>query len=270
LARGIEDKAREHGFSVIFNSTDNDPESLEDCIRLMLEVGVDGFILACVRLQEPAVESLIKQRFPVVLVNRKLKGENANYVVLDNRKGAYLITEHLVKCGHRKIGIIMGSSELSTGKARMEGYRKALTDYGLPFNKEYVFQGSFAKDTGYEGAKRLLTLKDKPQAIFAGSDYFALSVFDAANELGIRIPEDMALVGFDDSEFSANPRINLTTVSQRKYEMGRMGVQILIDFINRKEKDCVNRVVLEPRVIVRESCGYNMGKNNSPTIIKQH
>lgn len=260
LARGIEDKAREFGFNVIFSSTDNRPENLENYIRLMMEVGVDGFIIACARMQEPVVEDLIDQQFPVVLVNRKLGGELGNYVVLDNRKGAYLITEHLITCGYRKIGMIMGRSTLSTGKERLEGYRKALEDYGLPFDKEYVSQGSFAMDTGYEGAKRLLALKNKPEAIFAGSDYFALGVFGAAKEMGLRIPEDIALVGFDDTEFSANPRISLTTVSQRKYEMGRLGVQILIDFINGEEKDYVNRIVLEPRLIIRESCGSKIGK----------
>lgn len=236
---------------------------MKNYIRYMMEMGVDGFILASVRLREPIVEELVQQRFPVVLVNRKLAGEYVNYVVIDNFKGAYSITEHLIKCGYRKIGIIMGSSEMSTGRDRMGGYRKALSDYGLPLKKEYVFQGSFAQDTGHEGAKRLLALKDRPDAIFAGSDYIAFSVFDATNEVGIKIPEDIALAGFDDTEFSANTRIGLTTVSQRKYEMGSMGVQILINFIEGQEKDYVNRIVLEPRLIIRESCGHNMRKNNN-------
>jgi len=261
LARGIEDKAREYGFHVIFSSTDNKPENLKNYIRYMMEMGVDGFILASVRLREPIVEELVEQRFPVVLVNRKLANENVNYVVLDNFNGAYLITEHLIKTGYRKIGIIMGSSELSTGRDRMEGYRKALTDYDLPFVKKYVFQGSFARNTGYEGAKRLLALNNIPDAIFSGSDYFALGVFDATDEVGIKIPEDIALVGFDDTEFSAHTRIGLTTVSQRKYEMGSMGVQILINYIEVEEKDYVNRIVLEPRLIIRESCGYTMRKD---------
>lgn len=262
LARGIEDKAREYGIHIIFSSTDNKPANLNNYIRYMLEMGVDGFILASVRLREPIVTELVQQRFPVVLVSRKLAGAHVNYVVIDNFKGAYLITEHLLKCGYRKIGIIMGSSEMSTGRDRMGGYRKALADYGLPLKKEYVYQGTFARDTGYKGARRLLALKDRPDAIFAGSDYFALSVFDATCEAGINIPEDMALAGFDDTEFSGHTRIGLTTVSQRKYEMGRMGFQILIDLIEGDEKDYVNQIVLEPRLIIRDSCGYNRQKNN--------
>ncbi len=262
LARGIEDKAREYGIHVIYSSSDNKPENLKNYIRYMMEMGVDGFILASVRLREPIVEELVQQRFPVVLVNRKLSGEKGNYVVIDNFKGAYMITEHLIKCGNRKIGIIMGSSEMSTARERMGGYRKALSDYSLPLKKEYVFQGTFARDTGYKGAKRLLALKDRPDAIFAGSDHFALGVFDATYEAGIKIPEDIALAGFDDTEFSAHTRIGLTTVSQRKYEMGSMGFQILFRFIEGEEKDFVNRIVLEPRLIIRKSCGYSMRKNN--------
>ena len=155
----------------------------------------------------------------------------------------------------------MGSPELSTGKERLNGYVKALEDYRLKSKKEYIFQGSFAKNTGYDGAKRLLTIKDRPEAIFAGSDYLSLGVFAAADEMGIRIPEDIALVGFDDTEFSANPRIGLTTVSQQKYEMGKLGVQILIDFIEGEAKDYVNRIVLKPRLIIRESCGCKLSKN---------
>ena len=262
LARGIEDKAREYGIHIIFSSTDNKPGKLKNYIHCMMETGVDGFILASVRLREPIVEELVQQRFPVVLVNRKLAGESVNYVVIDNFKGAYLITEHLIKCGYRKIGIIMGSSEMSTGRDRMEGYLKALSDYNLPLQKEYVIEGTFARNTGYEGARRLLALKDRPDAIFAGSDYFALGVFDATHEVGVNIPEDIALAGFDDTEFSAHTRIGLTTVSRRKYEMGSMGFQILISLIEREEKDYVNRIVLEPRLIIRESCGFNLRKNN--------
>lgn len=260
LARGIEDKAREYGVHIIFSSTDNKSENLKNYIRYMLEMGVDGFILASVRLREPIVKELAQQRFPVVLVNRKLAGEYVNYVVIDNFKGAYLITEHLIKCGYRKIGIIMGSSEMSTGRDRMGGYRKALSDYNLPLKNEFVIQGTFARDTGYEGARRLLALKDRPDAIFAGSDNFALGVFDATYEIGIKIPDDIALAGFDDTEFSANTRIGLTTVSQRKYEMGSMGFRILIDLIEGEQKDYVNRIVLEPRLIIRDSCGFNLRK----------
>ncbi len=258
LARGIEDHARENGYNIIFCSTDNDTASLKSNIRLMMEIGVEGFILAAVRLNEPIVAELIDQKFPVVLVNRKSRHDRANYVVVNNYTGAYQVTEHLIKCGYQKIGIITGAANLSTGIERYDGYRQALADNGLKFSKELVSQGPFTKAHGRAAAETMLALQNCPEAIFAASDNLALGVIEAAADLGLRIPDDIALVGFDDTALSANPKIKLTTVSQKKYEMGELGVKILIDQINRQESEYVNRIVLEPQLVIRESCGCHL------------
>lgn len=262
LARGIEDKAHEQGYNVIFCSTDNKPERMGTYVHLMMDAGVDGLIFASSRLHEPIIENLIAEHFPLVLVNRKLKGEGFNYVVLNNVQGAYEITEHLINLGYRKIAIITGTSNLSTGFDRLKGYQQACKDHGIDLNNNYVIQGPFTRETGYEGTKQLLTMKDRPEAIFGGNDYIAMGVIDAVEELGLHIPEDIALVGFDDTEFASNQRIKLTTVSQRRYEMGNLGVQILIDYIERKEPDYTHKVILEPRLIVRESCGQKLHRKS--------
>jgi len=258
LARGIEDKAHEEGYNVIFCSTDNRPERIKEYINLLKDAGVDGLVFASVRLNEPIVEKLIDERFPLVLVNRKLRVDENNYVVLDNIKGAFEITKHLINLGYTKIGIITGSSNLSTGIDRLKGYQQSLKHHNIEFNEDYVIQGPFTKETGYEGAKCLLNMENRPEAIFGGNDYIAMGVIDAADGLGVHIPEDIALVGFDDTDFASNKRIQLTTVSQRKYEMGNLGVQTLIDFIERKETDYIHKIILEPRLIIRESCGQKI------------
>jgi len=265
LARGIEDKARENGYNVIFCSTDNDSETLKTYVRLMMEVGVDGFILAAVRLKEPIVEELTDQRFPVVLVNRELKEKKANSVVIDNHAGAYLVVEHLIKCGYEKIAVITGAFNLSTGIERFEGYRNALGDHDISFQEDYVSQGPFTKEHGCQAATKMLSGKNRPEAIFAASDNIALGVMVAAGKLGLRIPEDLALVGFDDTGFSSNAKINLTTVSQKKYEMGALGVQMLLDLINGQENGSINNIVLEPELIIRKSCGCLLPKKKRPT-----
>ena len=258
LARGIEDKAHEKGYNVIFCSTDNKPGRMKTYPQLMMDAGVDGFIFASTRLHEPVVEKLIDENFPLVLVNRKLKNKACNYVVLNNIRGAYDITEHLINLGYRKVAIIVGHSNLSTGLDRLTGYKQALKDHYIGFNKNYVIRGSFTREVGYKGAKYLLAMENRPEAIFGGNDYIAMGVIDAVEELGLHIPKDIALVGFDDTEFASNQRIKLTTVSQRKYEMGNLGVQILIDHIERKERDYTHNVILESRLIIRESCGLKL------------
>jgi len=261
LARGIEDKAHEKGYNVIFCSTDEKSERMKTYTNLMMDAGVDGLIFASVHLHEPVTEKLIDERFPVVLVNRKLSGNSYNYVICNNIQGAYEITEHLISLGHRKIAIITGSSNLSTGRERLKGYQKALKNHGVDFNQNYVIQGPFKRETGYKATKNLLTMKDGPRAIFAGNDFMGIGVIDAIEELGMNIPEDVAVVGFDDTEFASHLRTKLTTVSQRKYEMGNLAVQILIDYIEGKEKNYIHKVILEPNLVIRESCGQKLRKN---------
>lgn len=260
LARGIEDTAREKGYSILFCSTDDQPKGVEHYVHKMLDAGIEGLIFASARLQEPVVEELIKDQFPLVLANRKLKGEDYNYVVLDNVSGAYELTKHLINNGYRKIALLNGPSDLSTGLDRLEGYQKALIDHQIKPDPQYVFQGPFTSKTGYEGAKHFLAMKKRPEAIFAGNDYIAMGAIDAIEEAQMLIPDDIALVGFDDTQFAANRRINLTTVSQRKYKMGSLSVQILINYMERKVVDYIYKVVMEPRLVIRKTCGYQTVK----------
>jgi LacI family transcriptional regulator len=260
LAGGIEDTTRKKGYSILFCSTDDQPNGVEHYVNKMLDAGVEGLIFASARLLEPVIEELINDRFPLVLTNRKLKGEAYNYVVLDNVKGAYELTKHLIDNGYRKIALLNGPSNLSTGLDRQKGYQKALIDHQIRPKPQYVFQGPFTSETGYEGAKHFLGMKSRPEAIFAGNDYIAMGAIDAIEEAKMLIPDDIALVGFDDTHFASNKRVNLTTVSQRQYEMGRMSAQILINYIERKEIDYIHKVVMEPRLVIRKTCGYPIVK----------
>jgi len=261
MARGIEDKAFEKGYNIIFCSTDYKSERLRTYVHLMKNAGVRGFIFSSARLREDIIEDLIEERFPLVLVNSRMIGENYNYVTCDNLKGAYLITEYLIKLGYRKIALITGPPNLSNAIDRLKGYQQALKDYDIPHKKRFIHRGPFQTDTGYEATIKLLALKDRPEAIFAGSDYLAMGVIRALGESKLNYPEDIALVGFDDTYYAANQKISLTTASQRKYEMGNLSVDILIDSIEQKHEDYIHKIVLEPRLVLRESCGRLLHEN---------
>ncbi|MFC1814605.1 substrate-binding domain-containing protein [Thermodesulfobacteriota bacterium] len=120
------------------------------------------------------------------------------------------MSKHLIDLGYRKITIVDNPANVFTGLERLRGYQLALKDHDIAVNPEYIIQGNFARATGYEGAKRLLAMPDRPEAIFGSSDYITMGVFDAIEELGLKIPEDVALVGFDDTGFASNQRIRLT------------------------------------------------------------
>lgn len=251
LARGIEDQARKLGYLVIICSTDDRVDMLARYTETVIEAGVDGLIFASVTLKDPTIEGLIKEKFPLVMVNRRLKTEIGEYVVLDNREGAFQLTSHLIKGGYRDIAIITGPEDMSTAVERLEGYLRAMKENRITLKRNSVQHVNFSRRDGFKAAMKILSKKDRPAAVFGGNDYIAMGIMDAARQLNLRIPEDLAVVGFDDTEFAES--VQLTTVSQREYELGDLAVQILIQSIEQKKPGTVHRVVLDPKLIVRGS-----------------
>ena len=212
-------------------------------------------------LHDENVKDLVKSGYPVVSILRRVyECEELDFVVVDGVKGAYLAAEHLIRLGHTRIGLIKGPLDTSTGMERSDGAIKAFQDYGLPVEDELVHQGDFFKDSGYVGTRQFLMLNPqrRPTAIFAGNDEMALGAFEAIWEAGLKVPQDIALVGFNNVATTALRSIEITTVSQNKQEMGRLGAKRLIDKIEKNrgyKKHC--HIVLEPRLVVRKSCGFS-------------
>jgi DNA-binding LacI/PurR family transcriptional regulator len=254
LARGMEDKAYEQDYYVIICSTEKLHKG-GDYQHFLMKAGVDGLAFASTKLKDPKIRKLIKDKFPIVTVNQKLEGEDFSHVICDNKKGAKLLIDHLCGLGYKKIAIVTGPSEIFTGRERLVGYCNALENQNIPICEEYIFQAPFSIETGYEGTKRLLAMKDRPEAIFACNDNIARGVLNAISDTELKVPEDIAVVGFDDTSFAAHNLINLTTINQKKYEMGAMTAGLLIELIARKNGNYLQRIILEPELIIRESCG---------------
>jgi len=258
LSRAIQDTAEEAGYWIIQASTYDDAEKTEMLVESMFNIGVDGLIFASCRLEDFLVENLIDNGFPVVQVNRRLKKDKGNQIVLDNAYGAYLAVSHLIRLGYKRIGMIGGPIDLSTSVGRYEGYFEALAEKGLKIDEAIVKRGSFfSQDTGYEFTKRLMRLIDPPEAIFCADDYIALGSMRALGEMEVKIPEDVAVVGYDDIELSSHPLIQLTSVNQDVHKMGRLATKNIIDRIAGKSSS-EKRIVLEPHLIIRKSCGYQL------------
>jgi len=176
---------------------------------------------------------------------------------VDNILGGFLAVEHLIKLGHKWIGVIGGSSESSVGFERLEGGKKALTTYGLKVIGDYFLEGDFLKGSGYQGGKKFLKMDEPPTAIFAANDYMALGTYQAILEEGLKIPEDMALIGFNDIEFTSMRGIELTTIGQKKYEMGALAVKTLVERIEGGKVGPSKEIILEPELIIRKTCGFH-------------
>jgi LacI family transcriptional regulator len=265
LAKGIEDKAMESGYNIILCSTNYDPRLQDYFIDILRSKGVDGIIFSSVGVSDPHVKRLVDEGFPFVLVNRRVLDpsleDRIDYVVLDNFAGGYMAAEHILNLGHRRIAVVAGSFSASTARERIEGTKKALADRGLELDNELIAECDFSKEKAYEATGRLLSLTSPPTAILAQNDFMALGVRDAVLERGLGIPSDVALVGFDDIEAASIRGVEITTINQKKYEMGALAVEILTAKIeNRDNGASVKHVVLKPEIIIRKSCGYAAGK----------
>jgi len=256
IVKGIETVANAAGYGLLLgNSADSQEQALS---RLsMLHAGhIEGVLLAPVQTDRRDVEELKRLGVPFVLLLRHFDDPDHDYVTADNLAGGQLVTQHLANLGHRRIGHVAGPLYTSTAQGRLGGYRKALAEAGLPFDETLVSAGRFTVAGGYEAALPLLDHPDRPSAIFAASDMQAVGVMKAARQVGLRIPDDLALAGGDDVELAEFLEVPLTTFHVPYPEIGMRAAAILIA---RLEGTCTTtqQIAFPPQLIVRRSCGSN-------------
>ncbi len=253
VARGVEDIGFEHGYNVILCDSNGALEREAAYIDLLQEKRVDGIILVAAGESSRHVETLIKLGMPVIVVDRELLGLEVDSVLADNPQGGYQATEYLIQLGHRRIGCITGPPDLSISSQRVSGYRQALERYSIPFCDELVVIGDFRHQEGYKAMRQLLALNEPPNAIFACNDIMAVGAICAAKDKGLGVPEDTAIIGFDDIALASFISPRLTTIAQPKYEMGAIAVKLLVERINEKSQS-FTKVILPVHLVVRESC----------------
>jgi LacI family transcriptional regulator len=258
IIRGIQDHLKTYNyFSVIINA-DWDPEAETEAIHQLVSRSIDGiiFVESHLRGTHPALDLANK---PYVFVHRLFSWTVGNSVLVDERYGARLAVEHLAKLGHRRIAFINGPQGWDASENRLIGYKEALEQLGIPYDQSLVREGNWEVQSGYPAAKKFLELPERPTAIFAANDLMALGAIYAIQEAGLRVPEDMAIVGYDDREITSISRPTITTVTLPCYEMGQTSAQLLLSQLeNQTEMEEPIRV--QGKLIVRESCGAVEGK----------
>ncbi|MBI4893284.1 MAG: LacI family DNA-binding transcriptional regulator [Acidobacteria bacterium] len=255
LLRGAEDAALARGYLLFILNTDDRAELEQRALSLLRARKVDGILL--VTTPGSDVESTLGPGFvpPVVFVDRTPSSPTADYIVTDNRRGARMCTNHLVSRGHRRIGFVSGSTELSTGRERLDGYLEVLRQAGIEPNPVFTRHGEFRLEPAYRITKELLLESSPPTAIFAANSLTGLGALKAIHELGLRCPQDISLAVFDDVPFADVIQPRLTSIAQPAYEMGRLGAEVLIARIEEKERSAPKRIELAPELNVRESTG---------------
>ena len=259
VARGVEDFAFQHGYNVLFGSSDGNLEKEKAYLQVFVEKQVDGLIFVAAGESTRNIRQLQAEHLPLVVVDREFNNVVADYVVADNRRGGFLATEHLIQLGHRVIACIAGPSTVTPSAERVIGYRDALKTYRLPIDPKLVRRGDFQSSSGFAAAQLFLRQKSRPSAIFACNDLMALGALGAIHKAGLRVPDDVAVVGFDDIALASYASPPLTTIQQPKYEMGKLAAQILLDRITAKKRVKAQRHLLPTQLIVRESTSRGGG-----------
>ncbi len=259
--RGIEEVASHAGYHLILTHSSEDADREEEVLHLLESQRVDGILISKAQTvkENRTYRQLVERKVPLVFFDRCVPGIGADCVGVDDEVGAKRITEHLIVVhGYRRIAHLCGPQHVSIGKARLDGFKKALQENQWPFDEELIVEAGFHEAGGYRAMKTLLQLppERQPRAVVAVNDPAAFGAMKAIQEAQLSIPEDIAIVGFSDDLRAELMRVPLTTVRQPAYEVGRKAAERLIEAIEGSSGQ-IMEIVLATEQIIRRSCGCN-------------
>ncbi len=263
IAQHAEESAYKQGYNVLLSNSSGRAEKEEAQIRRFRHLGARALIIASmthIYHASPAMRALLREQFPFVMVSY-MADEDMPFIGTDHEQGGYLATQHLLQLGYKHIGYIEGEEGNLVGELRKRGYGRALAEYGYRIDKRSVFRlrhrgESHDYQSGYEIGKRFTKLARRPDAVFVYNDLAALGFQQAILDQGLKVPDDVAIVGFDNIVRGSYAPVPLTTIHQPTADIGNMAVSTLIQKIAGQEVPA--RIILQPKLIVRESCGSKL------------
>ena len=258
IARGVEERASMAGYNTFLCNTNYDLSKEESYLLNLLEKRVDGIILAPVSSQSNLFEQRKHMPVPFVYLGNTPERTNHSFVITDNVRGGYLATRTLIEKGYRRIGFISGKDEESPVGGRFTGFMEAMVRYNIEVNDDYTRLGNWRLKSGYEIIKQMIDSGVYPEAVVAGNDILAMGILQGIKEKGLRVPGDIAVIGFDDIPHASWPAINLSTIRQPKSRMGKSAVEILLDQLQTENGGGTvlkaTKIILDPELILRGTC----------------
>lgn len=253
IARGVEDVAAAHDFAVMFCSTDESDAEEMAYLQMLIERQIDGVLLVPASDSGRSLRLLRRHRVPVVVLDRRVSSPRVDQVRSDSEAGAYELVRHLIELGHRRIAMLTGRRNISTSVDRAAGHRRALAEHGIETDNHFVLYEGFGVKAGYRMARQVLDLDPRPTALFAANNFIAFGAIRALREAGLRIPELMSLVAFDDlpDDWVVDPF--LTVVDQRAYEMGKQAAELILERVAGVGGPTRRSIVLPVDLIIRGS-----------------
>ncbi len=262
VAKGLSSSLRPHGYSLILSSSEDDPSLEGKEVEQMLGRRVDAVILASVREDAGSFHTIQSQQTPCILLDRRFTDVAANFVGIDDRVAGTLATNHLIEIGCRTIAHI-GGSIVSTAVDRREGYSAALARHGLALSSNYIVSYPRGDDggdrRGYDGMRQLLKLRPRPDGVFCYNDQVALGAMKAILEAGLRIPQDVAMIGCGNANYAELLRVPLSSIDQDSVTLGKDAARLALSLLKRKLAGAPKTLLVEPRLIIRESSQRKSG-----------
>ncbi len=257
LTQGIAQACNQYDYTLnlFLIGTKEDEEKIYP--RISRKSFLDGIIVQSGQFGDQLIDRLVQSNVPLVIAGRPFHDEDVSYIDVDNVNAAYNAVSHLIRLGYKRIGTITGTPESTVSIDRKAGYIKALTERGRDVDEKLIICGDFTETSGYYSMQQLLSAK--PDAVFVASDLMAIGAVRAIHDAGLRIPDDVAIVGFDDLPMAKLPDPPLTTVRQPIYQFGFQAVEVLIDQIVNGLKP-VRRIIMDTELIIRNSCGASRRK----------
>lgn len=255
IVRIVEDRCFGAGYTLVLCNTDDEPRRQSVYLQVLAERRIDGLIVVSTGAGDD--DSLVTQlhglRIPTVLVDREIADPACDLVETAHMQGGLLAVRHLLSLGHKRIACIGGPVGVMPSEQRIEGWRMALAEAGTAPNADaLLWRGGFTSQGGYEAMHAILRTEEAPSAVFVCNDLMAIGALRAAHESGVRVPDELSIVGFDDIELSAYTSPPLTTVAQPKERIGALAVDMLLERVGGKRRDA-RKVVLQPELRVRAS-----------------
>lgn len=253
VVKGVESVARQAGYTTSLFNTDESLSRESELVGNLAE-RVDGLILAPVNEADPVPERARRRGVPIVFLDRDVPGSDFDAVLVDNIGGGRAAARHLLELGHERLAIIAGPRDSTPGRGRFEGFTEALHEAGLELEAEYVQGGDFRREGGYQAMLRLLGLASPPTAVFVANNLMTMGALRAVHELGLQVPEQLSIVGFDDFELAGLLSPPLTVVDRPMEEQGVLAMRLLLGRLDGSYTGDPRRIVLETSLRARSSC----------------
>lgn len=253
ITQSVEFESRKAGYSVIVCDSQEDSELEKETLKILSMRKVDGIILCPVGKESRHIAEFNQKGIPIVTVDRYFDNLGLSYVASDNYHGSIQAVDHFIALGHRKIAFIQGLPDSSVNKDRVRGFRDALKMHDLPIDENFIIGDNFGEQNGYISTKILLNGTERPTSIFAGSNLISLGSMRAIYEQNLKIPDDISMIAFDDQPYSDFLQVPMTAVRQKKEELGKIAIQLLLNEIQSQTHFEQKKIVVPTELIIRKS-----------------